>query len=439
MGLLNGGLNGRRFRVSRELPAGFRDTFLEQVRAAAFVECDTAADTEPRIGWVDVFDPAITTFELNNLLYDRFIAVSLRADTKKIQAAYLKIASANRIAQVCQERGLEKLSKAEKELVTEALEADLLRRALPSVATTDVVWDIETGSVMVFSTSETPLEQVRQLAKETFGISLAPERMVDWLTDKLDKKEVTDRVTNHLGGFASEDDPLEGKEFQLASDFLTWLWLQSETTDGMFRVLESTGPRAVPAVSRDEADDEESDEDAETVLADADAEDAASDGAPAVVAADDADDDDEPEVTERLRHSDLALWIDTRLALRELTDDDPETTILIGAAPSATPEARRGLNLGKRPVDAKVGLKLNDLECAMALQATPDGLRISGLKIPFAVKTGRDERLFERATLLDLLHTTIAHLFRQFFLDRTSPVWAERIEPFVSAEPIAAK
>ena len=74
----------------------------------------------------------------------------------------------------------------------------------------------------------------------------------------------------------------------------------------------------------------------------------------------------------------------------------------------------------------------------MALQATPDGLRISGLKIPFAVKDGREERLFERMVLLDLVHTTIKQLFQQFFLARTSPAWEERIDRWMS-EDLAAK
>jgi DNA recombination-dependent growth factor C len=400
MGLLSGGPNGRRFRVTSELPPGFRDTFLESVREHAFVEDDGAADGEARLGWVDLFDPAVTTFELNNLLYDQLLALSLRADTKKIQGAYFQIAKARRLAEIAALRGVEKLSKAEAEEVTDALETELLKRALPSVATTEVVWDLGRNVLWVFATSEGPLEHVRQLVKETFGVSMAPERTVDWLTDRLTLDEVRSRATTWLGGAGTSDDPLEAVAFPLATDFLTWLWLQSETTDGLFRVLENAD---LPSTARDA-------------------------------------DGEEVELTERLKHADLTLWLDDRMTLRELTREQPETMILSGEAPSATPEARRGLQGGKRPVDVKIGLRLNELECVLGLQATPEGLRIASPKIPFVVKNGREERLFERIALLDLLHTTVAHLFRQFFLDRTSEAWEERLRPFLGdAEQAAAK
>jgi len=216
MGLLVGGLNGRRFRISTPLPEGFRDVFLEQVRANAFVDADTASDPEPRIGWVDVFDPGNATFELNTFLYDRYLALSLRSDTKKIQGAYLKIALAKKIAEICAERSLEKLTRAEQEIIGEALETELLRRALPSVATTDLVWDVTTGEVQVFATSEAVLEQMRQLVKETFAVALVPETMTDWLTDKLKLEEIVGRLGGTLpGGLDGGGDPLQGKEMSL--------------------------------------------------------------------------------------------------------------------------------------------------------------------------------------------------------------------------------
>lgn len=399
MGLLSGGPNGRRFRVPSELPPHFRDTFLEAVREHAFVEDDRAGDGEARLGWVDLFDPSVTTFELNNLLYDQLLALSLRADTKKIQGTYFQIARSRRLAEIARQRGVEKLSKAEAEEATDALKAELLQRALPSVATTEVVWDLGRKVLWVFATSEGPLEHVRQLVKETFGVSLAPERPLDWLTDRLTADEVRDRAARWLPGAGTGEDPLEAAAYPLASDFLTWLWLQSETTDGLFRVLENAD---LPSTTR-------------------------------------GDDGEEVELTERLRHADLTLWLDDRMTLREMTRETPETVILAGEAPSTMPEARRGLQGGKRPVDVKIGLRLNELECVLGLQATPDGLRIASPKIPFAVKDGREERLFERIALLDLLHTTVAHLFRQFFLDRTSEAWEERLRPFLGDGAIAAK
>jgi hypothetical protein len=347
-----------------------------------------------------VFDPASSVFELNNLLIDRHVTLTMRADTKKIQGAYFRIALARRLAQVREERGVEKLSKDETEAIKDALESELLCRALPSVATTDVAWDIHTGEVFVFSTSEGTLEHVRQLMKETFDVVIAPERTVDWLDDKLGRDDVLARIKEHLpGGPATGENPLEGHELALGSDFLTWLWLQSEASDGLFRVID--GSRIVREVEEHE-------------------------------------DDDWNDITETLKHADLTLWIDSRLKLRELVDEDPATTILLGVAPSTTPEARQNLAVGKRPVEAQLGLKLGELECSMALMATGEGIRISGLKLPTTAGDGPEGKLLERLGLLELVHTTLKQLFQQFFQARTSPAWHERVDRFVT-EDLAAK
>jgi len=415
MGLVSGGLNGRRFRITSDLPAGFRDLYLEQVREHAFVSNLEANNDDPIVGWVDVFEPANTSFELNTFLFDRFLVLSLRMDKKSVNGRYLKIALAERCAQVMEERGLEKLGKDAKADIKEALTAELHRRALPSVSTVDVAWDIHTGEVIVFNTSEKTLELVTAYVEETFGVCPRPERMVDWLQEKFDRAEIVQRVAASLpeargaagvGGKHGdwyEDDPLENAEHQVAADFLTWLWLQSESSDGLFRVIESSAPRAALAEIPDDVDPAWND------------------------------------VTETLKRADLTLWLESKLKLQDLeAEASPETTILLGEAPSTSDVARRDLHAGKRPVEARLGLKLNDLDCAMTLAAVPGGIHISGVKLPFEVKKGSEEKIFERMMLLDLLHTTVKKLFQQFFLARTSPEWGDRVRAWL-AEDLAAK
>lgn len=413
MGLVSGGLNGHRFRITTPLPEGFRDVYLENVRDYAFEDQPTA--TEPVMGWVDVFEPANTSFELNTFLFDHFVALSMRLDKKAVNGRYFKIALQRRFDEVMEERGLEKLNKEDKEAIKDALEADLLSRALPSVGIHDLVWDVNNGEVIVFATSEPVLELFRGLVVDTFGAKLRPERMVDWLHDKLDANEIAERIDIWLPGGRRahgtgavidgwrEDDMLEGHERALASDFLTWLWLQSESTDGLFRVIDGAGAQQA---ALDKLDDDA--------------------------------DDMWNDVTESLKRADLNLWLESRLKLQEPGEDSQETTILLGAAPSTTDEARRNLIVGKRPVEACLGLKLGDLECSMSLSAAGSGLQVRGLKLPFEVKTGQEEKIYERMFLLDLVHTTLKQLFQQFFLERTSPAWNDKLDRWMGAE-MAAK
>lgn len=416
MGLLSGGLNGRRFRLSTQLPADFRDAFMAAIRENAFVADLEASDAEPRVGWVHAFESARTAFELNDFLFDRFLVLTMRIDKKSVNGAFAKIALAQRIEQIQEERGVEKLSKSDTDMVKEALHAELHRRALPSVGTVDVAWDTLTGEVIVFTTSENNLELVRALFGETFELDLRPERLCDWLTDKFDRKEVAERAENFLpdargvaGTGASldgwhEDDPLEGALQPLASDFLTWLWLQSESSDGHFRVLDGIGHH--------ESIDKFGGVD---------------------------DDDEWNDITETLKHADLTLWLEGQLKLVELEAEVPETTVVVGEAPTTSHAARHDLKIGKRPVDITLGVKLEELECRMTLSATPDGLTVRGMKLPFEVKKGTDEKVFERMMLLDLVHSTLKQLFQQFYLARTSPAWRDRVNAWVVDELAAAK
>ena len=151
------------------------------------------------------------------------------------------------------------------------------------------------------------------------------------------------------------------------------------------------------------------------------------------------DDDDEwNDITETLKHADLTLWLEGQLKLVELEADVPETTVVVGEAPTTSHAARHDLKIGKRPVDITLGVKLEELECRMTLSATPDGLTVRGMKLPFEVKKGTDEKVFERMMLLDLVHSTLKQLFQQFYLARTSPAWAPKVGSWMSDE-LAAK
>ena len=376
MGLITGGLNGRRFLASG-LPDDFRKRLVESVCAHAFVAVPNASDAELRVGWVDVFNPANAVFEQATFMFDHFVCLTLRIDKKTVNGAYKKIALTERLAAIKVLRGVEKLSKTERTDAEEALDAELFARALPSVAAVNVAWDTDSGEVIIFTASEQVLELVKKRFEITFGAHLRPERMVDWLDD-MPWDEIGQRIDDHFpdarGSRAASDvreqeDPFEGVRFEVAADFITWLWLESEASEGRFK------------------------------------------------------------------DADLTLWLETRLKLQDVADHDaPETTILIGVAPSGTETARRDLHTGKRPVEARLGLKLGEIECGLTLIAAPDGLMITGLKLPFEVKDGKTEKIYERMLLLDLMQGTLKKLFLQFFVARTTPGWADHVQAWLTSE-----
>ena len=137
---------------------------------------------------------------------------------------------------------------------------------------------------------------------------------------------------------------------------------------------------------------------------------------------------DEGEVTETLRPEQVTVWFDSKLTMVSFDEDAAmERTTMVGVAPSASLEARRTLVGGKRPVEARLGPRRGELECAFTVLATPAGVEIRGCKLPFEVKSGTDEKIYERMGLLELVDSTLQQLFQQFFLLRTSTAWSDRL------------
>lgn len=439
MGLITGGLSFRRFRVFQPLPEGFRDVFLESVQRLAFQENLQHRSKEPLFGWTSVFNPDDTQFDLNKLLFDRYLVLGLRMDKKAVNGKLFQILLERRYNEVKAERGLERLGKKHKDEIKEALEEELLGQTLPSVATYDLAWDIHTGEVLVFATSDATIELFQGLFHDTFGARLYPDRMVDWLNSHFTWEEIEARTDAYITGGAGdknvpvtedgfhEGNAIRAREMLLGSEFLMWLWHESELKDGSFRLQAPKNRPGVPvkegsAITERDAygSDDEVDYDYREAEA---AERRASVNLDTPLTRKGGVEDDE----------EFILWMDNKLVLRDLDDvEQPGVTTMVGAAPSTTPEAKTTMSSGKRPVEARLGLRRGEHEWFFNLRVGPGGLDLAGMKLPIEVKEGQEEMIYERMFLLDILTGAIRGLFCQFFGVRTSDDWPGLIERWLA-------
>lgn len=418
MGLLAGGLSFRRYRVVQPLPDGFRDQYLASIQHYAHQENLKHRSKEPVMGWVSVRDPADTEFDLNKVLYDHYFVLGLRIDKKTLPAKLFAILLERKYREIKQERGVERLGKNHKLEIKEALEEELLGQNLPTVNIYDVAWDIGSGEVLFFGTSEALNDYVRGFFHDTFQMRLYPDRMVDWLARRMSWEEIETRAQAHLpggtaaGGHASqvnaegwhENDPLSGRELLLGTEFLTWLWHESEARDGHFSLPEDAPRTGKGAIT--ERDYTELDLPAGFV----------------------------PPEPAGPGEEEIVLWLDNKLIFKDLQEDQPGVTMMSGAAPSTTPEAKLTLVQGKRPVECRLGFKRGDYEWFFTLRALPSGLELSGLKIPAEVKDGDEEKVYERMYLIEVATNAVRKLFLQFFQERTSPGWGEGLEAWMNEE-----
>lgn len=420
MGLLTGGLSFRRFRTIQDPPEGFRDTFLEAVKRDAHQENLKHRSKDPVFGWVSVLDPADTDFELNKMLWDPYLVVSLRVDKKAVPAKLFSILLDRRQKEVKEERGLERLGKNHKDEIKEALEEELLSQALPSVAVYDVAWHLNRAEVLLFATSDSVVEYAQGLFHDTFQQRLYPERLVDWLARTMPWEEIEERAQSYLpggsaaGGMAHqvdsegwhENDPLAGRELLLGTEFLTWLWQQSEESDGRFSLPEEEGQTAHSGAVTVREEEEEIDPRT---------------GLPV-------------EKAGASSTEDITLWFDNKLIFKDLEEERPGVTMMSGEAPSATPEAKLTLVQGKRPVEARLGFARGDYSWFFTLKALPGGLELSGLKIPAEVKEGDDEKIYERMYLIEVATSAVQRLFHRFYVERTTDGWGKGIEAWMNEE-----
>lgn len=184
MGLLTGNLSFRRFKVIGEVPGDFRDRFVEDVRRRAFRENLDARTADDNIGWVNIADPDDADFDLNKVVYNQYLVLGLRVDRKRVPARLLTILARRRQAEVREAKGIERLSANHRREIKEAVEEDMLQRALPTVQVHDMAWDLDAGEVRFFSTSDAVADLFRVYFKDTFGLDLARLRLSHMVEDR---------------------------------------------------------------------------------------------------------------------------------------------------------------------------------------------------------------------------------------------------------------
>src|SRR3954463_1686117 len=88
MGLLNGTMSLRYYRVEGDLPKDYREEFLAQMKKFGFREL--VAEKEYSIGWVRPENFLDVDFREDNVFQNQYLTATLRIDQKKIDARLFK-------------------------------------------------------------------------------------------------------------------------------------------------------------------------------------------------------------------------------------------------------------------------------------------------------------------------------------------------------------
>lgn len=184
MGMLSGAMSVCRFRVVGEVGEGFREDFRDRLQEFAFKEPPHDVGKEEVEGWVQVHNLLDADFsDFNRWLYNEYALFALRVDKKRLPAKLFAATLEKRCEAWKAERDLERIPASMKAELKDALEAEWLTRTLPSVATTEAVWNLQEGWLILHGMSEAVIERFRVRFFRTFGRRLLPWSPLDYCED----------------------------------------------------------------------------------------------------------------------------------------------------------------------------------------------------------------------------------------------------------------
>jgi hypothetical protein len=266
---------------------------------------------------------------------------------------------------------------------------------LPTSRAFDVLWDLDAGTVLLFTHSVRTIDEFTALFTKTFGLELeldSPHAAAGRASLSSPLQKAFDKVQplsfaagrKAQSGAKPEPKPAEPRAEDrderddlieriettrfLGPEFLLWLWLRQELLNEKVALGGELG--------------------------------------------------------------EAEAWLDRKLVLEHVLDRAERVTVR-GAQPSGSAEAREAVRNMKLPASSRVVLRLEEQEFAFDLNATR--FLLGSGAIPALLKEEGDDAFLERTSLIERLTSLFDALFAAFLRERLAPSWAKGFEPALVA------
>jgi recombination associated protein RdgC len=218
MGALKGSISVRRYLVLEKPPADARKRLHRGIKAHAFVPIDPKGDVERSAGWVSIQDGDDLELTPEKLFFvsaapggGEQLRVTLRIDVLKPPAGEVRrqVAARARVIENAEDR---KLSRREKQTLKDEISRTLRLRSLPRTKLTDLVWNLDTGVLYLWSQTKGVNEQFLDLFVKSCALKLDVDGPARWARDAgpaLNKLEPTPELWAGFPGVRPLDIALE--------------------------------------------------------------------------------------------------------------------------------------------------------------------------------------------------------------------------------------
>jgi hypothetical protein len=170
MGIISNTVSMRQYRVEGSLPKGDLFQWASELLAThAFRSIDNTLE-ETSWGWVHIHEHQETGFEdPHAFLRDRYLALTLRLDQRKLPSALVKARRAKAEEEFLEANpGFKRVPKNQKEELRERVKIALFSKVLPVPSTYDAVWDTKTGTLIFASLGKKVIELFEGHFHKTF-------------------------------------------------------------------------------------------------------------------------------------------------------------------------------------------------------------------------------------------------------------------------------
>jgi hypothetical protein len=241
MGVYANTVSITQFTITGDLPKNDEfQWFSQKLSSKAFQSIENSSD-ELSEGWTQVDRPDDPTFEVPSGFWrDNYLVFTLRRDQRRIPAAVLKSHSGREEGVfLAQHPNLRRTPKRKREEIKEQVQLRLLTRCLPVPSSVDVVWDLKSNVLTLYSLGTKSIERFEEIFRSTFeGFSLVvvhPFARARMLVEESLKEKL--EAANQAGSDAVTS--LISDNQWLGADFMLWLLQRGVNGEGEFSVCRS--------------------------------------------------------------------------------------------------------------------------------------------------------------------------------------------------------
>ena len=170
-----GSITARRYRVVGEVSIELSRTATIALRGRAWRPIDPSRGEKESIGWVNPRNVLAETFSYEEVMISHnLMLLGFRRDRKAFNKTLFRARRQALIRRVMAEKKLEKISKQQRIALEEQLAIEMLTETSPVSAFYELIWDLNSGIVLMGAASNALCEKIGEHFEATFDLKLHP-------------------------------------------------------------------------------------------------------------------------------------------------------------------------------------------------------------------------------------------------------------------------